>query len=316
MINVNNITASYSVNGKNTTALDNIDLSIRENIILGIAGESGSGKTTLLKILYGNIDDSLKILNGNISYKINGFEADCPNDYNLLRKYWWDLFSYIPQGSMSVLNPVKKIKNQFYDSPISKKYNKRNQLYYDLVEYLNSLQLDEKVLDSYPHQLSGGMRQRVIIALATFHSPKYIFADEPTTALDVVIQKEVLVLLKKVHISMKNTVVLVSHDLGVHFQLSDYLIILYLGEIVEISETSQLFSEPLHPYSKILIDSLPQIGDSNKRIGLDGALIENISYENGCKFAHKCPNVMDICKKEKPTSKQINDQKSVSCFLY
>ena len=316
MINVNNITASYSVNGKNTTALDNIDLSIRENIILGIAGESGSGKTTLLKILYGNIDESLKILNGNISYKINGFEADCPNDYILLRKYWWDLFSYIPQGSMSVLNPVKKIKNQFYDSPISKKYNKRNQLYYDLVEYLNSLQLDEKVLDSYPHQLSGGMRQRVIIALATFHSPKYIFADEPTTALDVVIQKEVLVLLKKVHISMKNTVVLVSHDLGVHFQLSDYLIILYLGEIVEISETSQLFSEPLHPYSKILIDSLPQIGDSNKRIGLDDALIENISYANGCKFANKCPNVMDICKKEKPTSKQINDKKSVSCFLY
>ena len=316
MINVNNITASYSVNGKNTTALNNIDLSIRENIILGIAGESGSGKTTLLKILYGNIDESLKILKGNISYKINGFEADCPNDYNLLRKYWWDLFSYIPQGSMSVLNPVKKIKNQFYDSPISKKYNKRNQLYYDLVEYLNSLQLDEKVLDSYPHQLSGGMRQRVIIALATFHSPKYIFADEPTPALDVVIQKEVLVLLKKVHISMNNTLVLVSHDLGVHFQLSDYLIILYLGEIVEISETSQLFSEPLHPYSKILIDSLPQIGDSNKRFGLDDALIENISYENGCKFADKCPNVMDICKKEKPTSKQINDKKSVSCFLY
>ena len=264
MININNITASYSVNGKNTSALNNIDLSIRENIILGIAGESGSGKTTLLKILYGNIDESLKILNGNINYKINDFEAQCPNDYSLLRKYWWDLFSYIPQGSMSVLNPVKKIKNQFYDSPISKKYNKRNQLYYDLVEYLNSLQLDEKVLDSYPHQLSGGMRQRVIIALATFHSPKYIFADEPTTALDVVIQKEVLVLLKKVHMSMKNTIVLVSHDLGVHFQLSDYLIILYKGEIVEISETSQLFSEPKHPYTKILIDSLPQIGDSNK----------------------------------------------------
>ena len=315
MIQTSNLSATYSPNKIPLKVLDNINLSIEEDTILGIAGESGSGKTTLLKILYGNIQGSLKILNGNIKYNINEFYASIPDDIDAVQKQWWRLFSYIPQQSMSVLNPVRKIKNQFYDSSITEKYTHKNNLYLDLSDYFNSLHLEESILNSYPHQLSGGMRQRVVIALATFHSPKYIFADEVTTALDVIIQKEILLLIKKIQKTMGNTIVFVSHDIGVHYQISDKLAILYAGEIVEISETQKLFSNPLHPYSKLLIESLPQIGETVLRSGISGNSLVN-SPEKACTFAEKCPKVMDKCRTQKPSLKNIRSNIQVSCFLY
>ena len=301
-------------------AVDGVSFEIRPNEVLGIAGESGCGKSTLLKVLYDYIQPPLRIVAGS-------YEADFPaGDGKLntmgpgeIRQHWWDFISYIPQGSMSVLNPVIRIESQFFDAvpkdhPL--KAAGKTAIRERVAAYLKELELPVEVLKSYPHQLSGGMKQRVLVALGTFLHPQIVLADEPTTALDVVVQKGILLMLTELQRQMENTLVVVSHDMGVHYQISDRLAIMYAGKLVEYGPTDAIFNNPAHPYTQMLIQSLPRVGDRAQRVGISGRPPNLIDPPAGCRFAARCPKVMEHCAHQAPALLQIEPEHFVSCHLY
>jgi peptide/nickel transport system ATP-binding protein len=238
-------------------AVDRVSLDIGSNEIVGIAGESGSGKSTLMRAIYGDFSTGLRKTAGSIKAQFDGRrELDCSE----MRKVWWDAISYVPQGSMSVLNPLMKVEKQLVDGlPRRQRAASRAEQRRELARFLSGLDLDASVLDAYPHQLSGGMRQRVLVAIAAYVGPDLILADEPTTALDVVVQKRILLMLVEIQRRLRNTLVLVSHDLGVHYQITDRLMIMYRGEIVEAGPTDEVFANPRHDYTRRLIESLPRL---------------------------------------------------------
>jgi len=216
---------------------------------------------------------------------------------------------------MHVLNPVRRIRDTFRDFiGVHLKISPRERD--DMVRrYLADLGLPEKVLGSYPHQLSGGMRQRVTIALATILSPQLIVADEPTTALDVVVQRGVIQLMEDIRQRTGNTMVVVTHDMGVHANLTDRVAVLYAGQLMEEADTATLFAEPRHPYTQHLIRSLPKIDDKTDRISIPGRPPALDNPPSGCRFHPRCPHVMEICKAETPALTQVGPQHRVACFL-
>ncbi len=302
-------------------AVNNITFDIYTNEIVGIAGESGCGKTTLLNTLLGIIDPPLQIFGGEIYYYQN--EEGQEKYINFLEleeeeklKLRWKLVSYVPQGSMNILNPIRKIGKIFLDFAKSQKGLDKNKFEYLLNERLESLKLPLRVKESYSHQLSGGMRQRVAIALATIFKPKIIIADEPTTALDVVMQRDIIDLLSELHEEEKNTMLLVSHDLSIHANICDRIFIMYAGKIVEIGETEDIFKNPLHPYTKFLISSLPKIGDKKIKKSVPGKPPSLSNLPKGCPFHERCPEKMDVCLEKEPKLEWKSNTHAVSCFLY
>lgn len=309
------ITGTYGVE-RSIKAVDRVSFKIKENESFGIAGESGCGKSTLLKVLFGVVNPPLVVLEGSVNYSFESRSFDILSlGDDQLRKLRWRDFSYIPQGSMSVLNPVRKIHKTFLD--VIKTHSNEGEKDYDPIvkEHIGALGLPLEVLKSYPHQLSGGMRQRTIIALATIFKPKIIFADEPTTALDVVVQRGVLELLKRVQTEYKNTFVIVTHDMAVHANIVDRIAIMYAGKIVEIGKVSDLFKKSLHPYTDHLINSLPRIGDKSLRRGVPGSPPSLANPPRGCRFNPRCSYAMDICKKKSPKLIEVGPDRSVACFL-
>jgi peptide/nickel transport system ATP-binding protein len=217
---------------------------------------------------------------------------------------------------MSVLNPVIRLKEtyrDFIESHASK--DMRADAFQIAREHIAELGLPLKVLDAYPHQLSGGMRQRVTIALAALLKPRIIIADEPTTALDVVVQRGVVQLLKDIQRNLENTIILVTHDMGVQANVADRIGIMYAGKIVEESTTKRIFGEPLHPYTQYLINSLPRFGDKTTRHSAPGSPPSLINLPSGCPFHPRCPHVVDICKKEMPRLVPVTTNHKVACWL-
>ncbi|MEM1546916.1 MAG: ABC transporter ATP-binding protein [Candidatus Methanomethylicia archaeon] len=321
IITVNNIYAYYKTSTEKYShgyihALDGISFSIHNSEILGIAGESGCGKSTLIKVLYGLLDPPLTLINGDVIYKF-GKEEISIKDKKFKRKCHWKLCSYIPQSSMGILNPTMRIKDHFFEVlKAHHKYIDKKEQYENIIKHIQHLGLPIEVLTSFPHQLSGGMKQRIVIALATFLKPKVIFADEPTTALDVITQKEVLQLLLKIQKESKNTIVLVTHDIGIHAQVTQKLIVMYAGKIVEYAPTREIFKNFHHPYVKMLIESLPIIGDKSIKQSMKSAPISLINPPSGCRFHPRCPLADDKCKKEEPNLIEILEDHYVSCFKW
>lgn len=322
LIKVDNLKAYYFTNiygiKRLIKAVDGVSLEIFNNEILGIAGESGCGKTTLLKVLLGIIKPPLSVFEGKVYYLLNHEEKDILSlNEKDFRKFRWKIVSYIPQGSMSVLNPIRKIKDTFKDFMKAhiQEIISENDFEILLRDHLESLGLPLEVLDSYPHQLSGGMRQRVTIALSTLFKPRIIFADEPTTALDVVVQRGVLQLLKRIQKEHKNTIVIVSHDMGIHAHTSDRIAIMYAGKIIEIGPKKNIFLNPLHPYTKYLINSLPKVGDKSYRTSIPGTPPSLANPPSGCRFHERCPEAMSICKESAPNLVDMGNGHKVACFL-
>jgi len=298
-------------------AVNGVDLAVKKNEVYGIAGESGCGKTTLLRALYGDIERPLRLVDGKVYYRVLDEEIDVTSlsreDRKRLR---WEFVSYVPQGSMSVFNPVIKISetySHFITSNVSGKT--RDEAFEIAREQLAELGLPVETLDAYPHQLSGGMRQRVAIALAALLKPRIIIADEPTTALDVVVQRGVVQLLKDIQSNLENTIVLVTHDMGVHANIADRIAIMYAGKIVEEGPTETIFDDPVHPYTGYLINSLPRFGDKTTRASTPGSPPDLSKLPSGCAFHPRCPHVMDICREQTPNSTVLDARHRVACWL-
>jgi peptide/nickel transport system ATP-binding protein len=214
---------------------------------------------------------------------------------------------------MHVLNPVRRIRSSFHDF-ISAHQPASKQDSYDLARsYIRELGLPEKVLAAYPHQLSGGMRQRVTIALATILWPKLIFADEPTTALDVVVQRGVIQLLREIQQTKGCTLILITHDMGVHANLADRIAVVYAGKIVEEGDTRTILKNPRHPYTKYLIQSLPKMDERAERISIPGRPPALDNPPGGCRFHPRCPHAADPCRTLDPAMIEIRPGHRTAC---
>ncbi len=297
MIRLNDIVVSYRIGGGCINAVDGLSLEIPDGCIVGVAGESGCGKSTLMKAVYGDILSPMSLSSGSIEYGFLNSQG-VPVTSDTVQDEWFRTLSYIPQSSMNSMNPVIRIREQFIDFPGTDPNKKR--VLEQVRDYIGKLGLPREALDSFPHQLSGGMRQRMMIAVATFFQPNLIIADEPTTALDVVVQKEILLLLMELQEQMGNTILLVSHDMGVHYQVTHRMLIMYAAKAAEYADSETMFEEPLHPYTKMLIGSLPTIGDDRARQGIPGSPPSLWSDLEGCRFADRCPLATDLCRLQEP----------------
>lgn len=317
MLELAAVSARYETPRGVVHAVSDINLTVKSSEILGIAGESGCGKSSLLKIMYGNIRPPMRLVGGTVSVSAEGTDGRAVRLQNEgIRKGWWKTISYVPQGAMSVLNPVARIETQFMDAVPSSHRQTRSAVRADIATYLSDLGLSPQVLRSYPHQLSGGMRQRVVIALATFLHPAIVLADEPTTALDVIVQRGILTLLTRLQRQMQNSLIIVSHDMGVHYQITHRLGIMYAGRMVERGPTARIFERPLHPYTAALINALPKVGDTARREGIHGLPPALTARPAGCPFAARCPAVMDVCRQIAPRALEVEPDHVVECHLY
>jgi peptide/nickel transport system ATP-binding protein len=309
------VTKTFNVE-RTVRAIDDVSLQIREGEVYGIAGESGCGKSTLLKVLLGTVTPPLTVVSGAVQYRADGRLIDVLSlSDSQLRALRWSVVSYIPQGSMHVLNPVRKIRDTFRDFIAAHKPSWAADTDAHVRDYLDELGLPKNVLGAFPHQLSGGMRQRVTIALATILSPRLILADEPTTALDVVVQRGVIQLLQDIRDRMRSTLVLVTHDMGVHANLADRVLVLYAGQVMEEADTATLFEQPRHPYTQYLIKSLPRLDDRDERVSIPGRPPALDAAPPGCRFHPRCPFAMDVCKTVAPPLVQIGPDHRVACHL-
>ena len=315
MLKVENLSTSYKTIDGDVKVINNVSLEIKDNEIFGIAGESGCGKTTLLKALYDLVEFPLQVESGRVVLSGTKDGKDYEFETGNIRKTWWNNITYVPQAAQSVLNPITPLKTHFLDSiPRSdRKKESKEQTLLRVSQYLEELDLAPDLLDAYPFQLSGGMRQRVIIALATFMSPGVVLADEPTTALDVVVQRGILMLLTRLQKQFKNTMILVSHDMGVHYQITDRMGIMYSGSFVEMGDTERIFSEPLHPYTQMLVGALPRVGDKSARVGIPGRPPPLTNPPPGCRFAPRCPKATDACTEKVPEMKEVMPGRFIAC---
>ncbi|MDK4701749.1 MULTISPECIES: ABC transporter ATP-binding protein [unclassified Rhizobium] len=319
VVEVNNLRAYYRAFlygvDREVRAVDDVSLSIGRGEIYGVAGESSSGKTTLIKTIAGAIRPPLRVVSGAVKFHFNNGTQDIyamtAEQRASLR---WRHLSYIMQGSMNVLNPVRRIRHSFTDFAFRHMKADRGTFFDRVGAHLQRLKLDANLLDAYPHELSGGMRQRMTIALATILTPEFIIADEPTTALDVIVQRDVLQMIREIQREMGSSFLFVTHDMGVHAAVSDRIGIVYAGRLVEEAPTRKLFQLPLHPYTQHLVASLPRIGDASTRPSLEGRPPNLAMPPEGCRFHPRCPKRIDICSREVPPMVSVEPDRRVACF--
>ena len=294
-LEVKNLTMEYETLEGNVSAVQDVSFAIKNGESFGLVGESGCGKSSVAMSLLKLQADNGQIKDGEIL--INGSDI-VPLSEKQLRKVRWNNISIVFQGAMNAWNPVIKIGEQIREAlreHFPEKTKKEN--YEKMVNLFQLVGLDPDVLERFPHELSGGMKQRAVIALALSCDPDIIIADEPTTALDVVIQDQILNELKKIQKQLGLSVLYISHDISVIAEMTDYMAVMYAGRVIEKGPTKEIFSKPLHSYTRLLLESTPSvIGKKKKLYSLDGeppSLIEPIS---GCSFASRCPKPTNDCK--------------------
>ena len=298
ILDVQNLSMHYETLEGNVLAVKDVTFNVKSGESFGLVGESGCGKTSVAMTLLQLQPENSVISEGSI--KLDGKELIGLSE-NELRKVRWDSISIVFQGAMNAWNPVIKIGEQIREALREHYPENSKQTNIDKINQLfKMVGLDESTANRFPHELSGGMKQRAVIALALSCDPKIIIADEPTTALDVVIQDQILNEIKKVQELLGLSLIYISHDIAVIAEMTDKIAVMYAGSIVEIGPTSEVFNSPKHSYTKALLDSTPSIkGEKKKLKSLDGEPPSLINKIEGCSFAPRCPNRNISCKPER-----------------
>ncbi|RLF04488.1 MAG: ABC transporter ATP-binding protein [Thermoprotei archaeon] len=313
ILEVKNLKVYYKTVAGDAKVVDGVSLKVNEGEIFGIAGESGCGKSTLVEGIYRIIKPPGYIAGGKVLFR-NIDLLKLKEDE--MREIRWKKIAYIPQGAMSSLNPVLKVEEQVIDAILDHTDMSREKALEIAKEVLTDLGLPEEVLNMYPHELSGGMKQRVIIATAYALRPELIIADEPVTALDVVSLREVLQTLAELRDKYKVTIILVAHDMAVHAEVDDRMAIMYAGKVVEIGDVNKIFEDPLHPYTRGLIESIPSIKKKKIIKGIPGIAPSPLNWPPGCRFHPRCPHANEKCRTEIPELKEIEPGRFVACHIY
>jgi peptide/nickel transport system ATP-binding protein len=313
-----------TVNGA-AKAVDGVNLTVRRGEILGIAGESGCGKSTLTTALLRLTQRPGYIAGGRIMFhRMDGDPIDLLElSGEELRKVRWRNLSYLPQGSMNTLNPVLRIKEQFLDVMLEHSDMSKREAAAMVPDLLRQVNLEPYVANMHPHELSGGMKQRVTLAMAIALNSDLMVADEPTTALDVHVQRVVIQMLADLRDRLGMTMIVVTHDMAVHAELADRVAVMYAGDVVEVGDVRQIFKAPKHPYTQALIHSIPRIGGERVRLaGISGNTPSPRNWPSGCRFHPRCPHAMPVCSEQAPAllqvTKDLNGMQPplVSCHLY
>lgn len=328
ILEVRNLKVGFSVFDGFMKVLDGISFTILEGEPVGLVGETGCGKSLTVKAVLRMLP-SAAFISGQVFFK--GKELLSMNEDSFYRLRGNEI-AYIPQEPMNSLNPVFTIKDQMVDQMLfkglrkvgwSKYYSLRrnkeiiNEALEKAREMLEKVHIPdpERVLNSYPYQLSGGMRQRVLIAMAFLASPSLLIADEPTTALDVTTQAQIVKLLKERISYEKLATIYITHNLGIARQVSQRILVMYAGNIVEAGFVDRLFKEPLHPYTRGLLEAIPKLTKDEIK-GIPGRIPDYVNPPPGCRFHPRCPYAKDICKKVKPEPVEVEGDHYVSCHLY
>jgi len=307
-ISIENLTTRYNTSKGLVHALEDVTFAIDKGESIGIAGESACGKSTLGLSIIQMISNG-KIYSGKIQFDGQSL-LNIPDD-EFDKKIRWKEISMVFQGAMSSLDPVFSIQEQFDE--VLKQHNFEGDSKQSIIQSLNSVNLDESILKKFPHELSGGMKQRVIIAMALILKPKFVIADEPTTALDVLIQAQIVNLFKKLKKDGQSFMI-ISHDLAVLSEVAEKIGIMYGGRMVEFGDSKEIFLEPKHPYTKGLLESIPVLSKDTKPKFIPGTPPNLVNPSEGCKFYDRCPEAMEKCKKDPPKIKTKTGY--VSCWLY
>ena len=307
-LEVSDLSVHYGTSHGSVHALENIEFRLENGESIGIAGESACGKSTLglsiMRMIQGG-----KIVSGKIMFDGESTLDMASSEFD--KNIRWKKISMVFQGAMNSLDPVFTIEHQFDEVLKQHKFKGDSDKVID--DIVRSVNLDPSVLKKYPHELSGGMKQRVIIAMALLLKPKFVIADEPTTALDVLIQAQIINLLKNLK-KEGMSLMLISHDLAILSEVSEKIGIMYGGKMVEFGTSAEIYRNPKHPYTKGLLDSIPTLDKGKKLKFISGRPPDLVSPKSGCRFFDRCPEAMDKCKKDPPNIK--TDTGYVSCWLY
>ncbi len=295
-------------------AVDGVDLDLKEAQLLSLVGESGCGKTMLALSIGRLLPPAARIISGQILFE--GTDLTTLNEEGL-RLFRGKRIAYIFQDPMGALNPVMSVGEQLLETIHLHQGLAGKAAFNRALELLTQVKIPNPTrwIHQYPHQLSGGMRQRVMIAIALSGKPQLLIADEPTTALDVTTQAEILALLKELRESLKMAILLITHDLMAVAPFSDRITVMYAGRIVEGADTKQLYQAPSHPYTQALLTCLPQVGKGRQSLQAIPGTVPDLRFTpTGCPFHPRCPEVISRCREEEPILKPIADRHTVSCW--
>ena len=310
-LSIVDLQAQYFTENGTIKAVDHISFTINENESLGIAGESACGKSSLGAAILRIMQPPGKVIGGNIILNHNDIARLSDADFN--KRIRWKKISMVFQGAMNSLDPVYTIGNQLKE--ILEQHNFKGRIDDKISESLEQVGLDLSVSKKYPHELSGGMKQRVVIAMALLLEPDVVIADEPTTALDVLVQAQIINLLKRLKKEKGMTIIIITHDMAIISEIADKIGIMYAGQVVEFGSAGEIYKDPKHPYTQALISAIPKLRSDNKQIHfIKGNPPDMLNLPSGCRFYARCPHAMDICKEDPPIVRTKTGY--TLCWLY
>jgi peptide/nickel transport system ATP-binding protein len=313
VLQVRDLSVEYAMERGTVRAVDDVSFDLDPGEFIGIVGESGCGKSTLLFAIAQLLVPPATVTGGSVKFK--GTSLVGLTERQLMAVRWRDL-SVVMQSAMNALNPVMSVGAQFADALRAHGMSSRKAIAARSAEVLRLVGIDAVHLKSYPHQLSGGMRQRAMIAMALLFTPELIIMDEPTSALDVVAQRSLMVQIKELQERLGFAVIFVTHDMSLVSHFSDRLLVMYAAQVAEFGQTRQLFEKPLHPYTRALLEAFPSLrGPKTQLVGISGSPPDLAHPPPGCRFAPRCPHATPRFCVEKPPLYEV-DGELVRCFLY
>jgi len=313
LLEVKDFTMHFTTLEGDVNAVDKVSFQLNKGESIGFAGESGCGKTSLGLSILRLLPSNAKILGGSIFF--DGLDILNKSEEELRQEIRWKRMAMVFQGSMNAFCPVHRVGDQIAEAIVLHQDVNRGQANKRVQEVLSLVGIDPSRANNYPHEFSGGMRQRAMIAMALACNPDFVIADEPTTALDVIVQAQILKLLVELREKLDLSFMLISHDISTIADICEKTAIMYAGKIVELADTLTIFKHPKHPYAKGLISAFPSIKGTKKRLGsIPGFPPNLLNPPSGCRFHPRCPLVMDICRQKEPEMRDSGKGHSVACY--
>lgn len=313
ILEVKDLSTHYFTDAGVVKALDEISFTLERGEAMGIVGESGCGKSTLGHSLLRLVPKPGKIVGGQII--LEGEDIMSYSSEKMRKEVRWVKVSMVFQNALSALNPVKKVGDQITDTMISHQGFAKAEAFARAEKLMEAVGVNPSRLSNFPHEFSGGMKQRVVIAMALALNPTILIADEPTTALDVIVQAQILNMLKRLRKEIGLQILLITHDLSLVAEIADKVAVMYAGKLVEVGTAEEIYRNPKHPYTQALVKSVPTVGGSRDLFSISGTPPNLITPPSGCRFHPRCPYVMEVCKEKEPELIKVGSGHRAACWL-